>query len=220
MASNLLNKGAGAGVLLIGTHVPINYNGFLHDVPGAVRQERHDQLAHPGLAVGDIYHQLEFYSIPAARVDRAYYIAGTTEPGLGHRGYYPFEDSFRLSTEPVSSHTELMQLARAKGLVLRVHVIVNVRQTYWVEGRNDEKVFGSRDFVDHRTLSGKGLASHSFAFECALEAEGVQQISDDAIPPGIPRMKPVSTGTNPWKIADANGVVSQGDNEGIAAVHG
>lgn len=30
MASNLLNKGAGAGVLLIGTHVPINYNGFLH----------------------------------------------------------------------------------------------------------------------------------------------------------------------------------------------
>ncbi|KAF4682545.1 hypothetical protein FOZ62_001966, partial [Perkinsus olseni] len=115
-----------------------------------------------------------------------------------------------LSTEPVSSHTELMQLARAKGLVLRVHMIANVRQTYWVEGRNGEKVFGSRDFVDHRTLSGKGLASHSFAFECALEAEGVQQISDDALPPGVPRMKPVWGEANPWRIADANGVITTG----------
>lgn len=33
-----------------------------------------------------------------------------------------------------------MTMMVVAGLVLRVHVIVNVRQTYWVEGRNDEKV--------------------------------------------------------------------------------
>ncbi|KAF4677288.1 hypothetical protein FOL47_002527 [Perkinsus chesapeaki] len=273
--SALLNQGAGAGVLMIGTHVPINYNGFLHvlwkktnthqaiaeahkmcprlfgkspmtswltlgwqwvflkqaeeqmrklaaasstieidtltveptlsTLPLTEPMREHVRMVLEAVERGDIIHQLDFYSIPAARVDRAYYIAGTTEPGMGHRGYYPFEDSFRLSTEPVNTHTELMQLVRAKGMVLRVHMVANVRQTYWVEGRNGEKVFGSRDFVDCRTLSGKTLASHSFAFECALEAEGAPEISDDPLPPGIPRMKPVSTEANPWKIADANG---------------
>ncbi|KAF4682544.1 hypothetical protein FOZ62_001965, partial [Perkinsus olseni] len=85
---------------------------------------------------GDIRHSFEIHKFAGSRVDKQFWIAGTKETN-------PQMDLFRLygnrfCTEQRHIFRDAVQLARESGLVARMHVVVSMRQSYWVEDRHGE----------------------------------------------------------------------------------
>mmetsp|Transcript_19070 Transcript_19070/g.18885 ORF Transcript_19070/g.18885 Transcript_19070/m.18885 type:complete len:178 (-) Transcript_19070:12-545(-) len=148
---------------------------------------------------GDICHSFKIHKFVGSRVDKQFWIAGTKETN-------PQMDLFRLygnryCTEQRHTFRDAIQLAREAGLVARMHVAVSVRESYWVEDRHGEALFGSRTDPDPSASEVGPVAEHMVIMEAGMVYE------PDSANPSEDNFVPIVADGRVWRMADVNEVV-------------
>ncbi|EER03085.1 ankyrin repeat domain containing protein [Perkinsus marinus ATCC 50983] len=156
-------------------------------------------FGHLYILSGDICHSFKIHKFVGSRVDKQFWIAGTKETN-------PQMDLFRLygnryCTEQRHTFRDAIQLAREAGLVARMHVAVSVRESYWVEDRHGEALFGSRTDPDPSASEVGPVAEHMVIMEAGMVYE------PDSANPSEDNFVPIVADGRVWRMADVNEVV-------------